>query len=260
MEDVEHYERLARDAADAFAREFVTANGRVVSDTVTAIAICLVFDLIPTAAMRANAGERLVELVAQGDYRIQTGFVGTPLVCDALAQVGAIDDAYHLLLQDQLPSWLYPVSMGATTIWERWDSMLPNGEVNPGEMTSFNHYALGAVADFMHRTVAGLAPAAPGYSEILFAPQPGGGLTSARATHDTPHGRASISWLRDGGRLSVTVEVPPGARGTIRMPGTEADVAVGSGVHTIDAAFRSDELDPPRPILWRPHGRAESAA
>ena len=91
-----------------------------------------------------------------------TGFVGTPLICDALTHAGALDTAYRLLLQRECPSWLYPVTMGATTIWERWDSMLPDGTVNPGEMTSFNHYALGAVADWLHRTVAGLAPAAPG--------------------------------------------------------------------------------------------------
>ena len=257
-DDAAKYTALAEQTAAAFHREFVTSSGRVVSDTVTALALCLVFDLLPEAHMRERAGARLVELVAQGDYRIQTGFVGTPLVCDALAQVGAIDDAYHLLLQDQLPSWLYPVSMGATTVWERWDSMLPNGEVNPGEMTSFNHYALGAVADFMHRVVAGLAPLSPGYERILFAPQPGGALTSAEASHETPFGLASSSWVRDGDQLTLTVRVPVGATGVIRLADGEREV--GSGSHTVTTTVRPAELDPPRPVLWSPHENQNEAA
>ncbi|MCB0241082.1 MAG: alpha-L-rhamnosidase, partial [Anaerolineae bacterium] len=108
---------------------------------------------------RQLAGKRLAALVRGSGYRISTGFVGTPLVCDALCEAGEYDTAYRLLMQRECPSWLYPVTMGATTIWERWDSMLPDGRVNPGKMTSFNHYALGAVADWLHRTVAGLAPA-----------------------------------------------------------------------------------------------------
>jgi len=134
----------------------------------------------------------VVELVVAEEHRIGTGFVGTPLVCDALCDVGAHDTAYHLLMQRECPSWLYPVTMGATTVWERWDSMLPDGRVNPGEMTSFNHYALGAVADWLHRTVAGLAPGAPGYRRLVVAPRPGGGLTHAAASHETPYGRADV--------------------------------------------------------------------
>ena len=98
------------------------------------------------------------DLVAESGYRISTGFAGTPYICDALTGTGHLDDAYRLLLQRECPSWLYPVTMGATTVWERWDSMLPDGSINPGEMTSFNHYALGAVADWMHRTIGGIAP------------------------------------------------------------------------------------------------------
>ena len=105
-------------------------------------------------------------------YRITTGFVGTPIVCDALAATGHHDTAYHLLLQTECPSWLYPVTLGATTMWERWDSMLPDGSINTGEMTSFNHYALGAVVDFVHRVVAGLAPGA------WVRPPPGRGAIS----------------------------------------------------------------------------------
>ena len=99
-----------------------------------------------------------MELVRAKRHHVATGFLGTPLICDALTSAGAVDNAYQLLRQTGCPSWLYPVTMGATTVWERWDSMLPDGSVNPGQMTSFNHYAFGAVADWMHRVIGGLAP------------------------------------------------------------------------------------------------------
>ena len=131
-----------------------------------------------------------------------------------------LDTAYDLLLEEECPSWLYAVGQGATTIWERWDSMLPDGTVNPGTMTSFNHYALGAVADWLHRVVAGIAPAAPGYRSIPFRPRPGGGLTHASAVHLTPYGAASIAWrIVAGGTLTVDIEVPTGTTAVVDLPG-----------------------------------------
>ena len=166
----------------------------MVSDAPTAYALALRFDLLPSE-LRQRATDRLVELIRNDEYRIGTGFVGTPLVCDALVDADRVDDAYFLLLQEQCPSWLYPVTMGATTVWERWDSMLPDGSINPGEMTSFNHYALGSVADFLHRVVAGLAPAAPGYRHLLVRPRPGGGLTqpARRCAPRTARRRALVT-------------------------------------------------------------------
>ncbi|GAA4810961.1 glycoside hydrolase family 78 protein [Streptomyces ziwulingensis] len=225
----EHYRRLADDARAAFRRTFVTSGGRMTSDTQTAYALALRFGLLADAAAVAAAGERLAELVGKDGHRIATGFAGTPEVCDALAGTGHHDTAYRLLLQRACPSWLYPVTQGATTVWERWDSMLPDGTVNPGEMTSFNHYALGAVADFLHRTVAGLAPAAPGYRRLRIAPRPGGGLTHARARHLTPYGRAEVDWRVDGGTLTVTATVPPNTTADIDLPGLTT--RVGSGDH-----------------------------
>ena len=154
--------------------------------------------------MRARLARRLAELVRAGGYRIGTGFVGTPLVTDALTDGGHLDAAARLLLQTENPSWLYPVTMGATTVWERWDSLLEDGSVNPGEMTSFNHYALGAVADWLHRTVAGLAPDEPGYRRIRIAPRPLRELDHASARHVTPYGPASVAWRREGSSIVVT--------------------------------------------------------
>jgi alpha-L-rhamnosidase len=159
--------------------------------------------------------------------------VGTPLVSEALSSTGGLDVAYRQLQERGCPSWLYPVTMGATTIWERWDSMLPDGTVNPGEMTSFNHYALGAVAHWMHSTVAGLAPATPGWRRIHFAPCPGGGLTWARGAYDGPYGRVAIDWSIEGDTLAVRTTVPANCTATLDLPdGTIRELRSGEAVHT----------------------------
>jgi alpha-L-rhamnosidase len=175
--------------------------------------------------------------------------VGTPLVTDALTEAGYSDVAYRLLLQTEIPSWLYPVHMGATTVWERWDSMLPDGSINPGQMTSFNHYALGAVADWMHRTVAGLAPGAPGYRHILVRPVPHRSLTSAAARHDTPYGTAEVSWNREDGQLTLRAVMPLGTTGTVHIPGQSGPVRVGAGEHRWQVA---DPCGPARELSASP--------
>ncbi len=244
--DRARYAELADRITAAFNAEFVTPTGRMASDAQTAFALALRFDLLPTEAQRTRAAEHLAELVRREDYCIGTGFVGTPLVCDALVDAGLVDDAYHLLLQTKCPSWLYPVTMGATTVWERWDSLLPDGSINRTEMTSFNHYALGAIADFLHRVVAGLAPGAPGYRKLAIRPRPGGGLTAAGATLRTPYGDASVHWTRPGDRLVVDVVVPIGSTANVDLPGAEP-VDIGPGTHHFDVAHRAAALDPPRP-------------
>jgi alpha-L-rhamnosidase len=227
-DDELHYLELARAAADAFASEYILPDGRMTSDAQTAYALAIVFGLYPDQELARKGGERLAQLVREGGNRIGTGFAGTPVISDALTAAGAVDTAYDLLLEKECPSWLYAVKQGGTTIWERWDSMLADGTINPGEMTSFNHYALGAVADWMHRVVAGIAPLEPGYRRILFRPQPGGGLTSASARHETPYGTASISWRNADGGHSVSIEVPTGATARVELPGQEPR-EVGSG-------------------------------
>lgn len=250
--EAENYRRIAERATRAFQSEFLSPSGRVVSDTTTSIAVALMFDLFESEQQAGHAGDRLLHLVGHGGFHISTGFVGTPIICDALVRAGSIDYAYHLLLQEELPSWLYPVTMGATTIWERWDSMLPDGTINPGDMTSFNHYALGAVADFLHRTVAGLASAAPGWRSIRFEPRPGGGLTHAAARYDSVLGTASSEWRRDGDRFTLQIEVPPGARGTVILPGIAEHHEVGAGKHTFTVGYRAAADDPDAPAFgWR---------
>lgn len=232
-EDHARFTTLAANVRDAFTKEYVGADGVMTSDAQTAYSLALSFDLIDQS-LREGVGARLAQLVNDADGKISTGFVGTPLVSDALTDTGHVDTAYQLLLNREAPGWLYAVLNGGTTIWERWDSMRPDGTVNPGAMTSFNHYALGAVVDWLYRTVAGLAPAAPGYRRIRFAPQPGGGLTHAQATHDTPYGRASIQWTLTEGEFTVNVQVPTGTTAELVLPdGSVRELASGSHQATV---------------------------
>lgn len=237
--DAARYAAEAEHSRAAFVAEYVTPAGRMMSDAQTAYALALRFDLVTDPITRERLAARLADLVRADGYRIGTGFVGTPLVADALAEAGHLEVAGRLLLQTECPSWLYPVTMGATTVWERWDSLLEDGTVNPGEMTSFNHYALGAIADWMHRTVAGLAPAEPGYRRLRIAPRPLGALDSASARHDSPYGPAAVSWVRSGSTITVTAEVPPNTTATVDLPGVPT-VEVGSGRHE----WRYDEAAP----------------
>jgi alpha-L-rhamnosidase len=229
--DVRRYERIGKQARRAFAREYVTPNGRLASDAQTAYALAIHYGLVPEGAARDHAGDRLAHLVEREGFRIGTGFVGTPLLCDALCESGHADVAYALLEQTECPSWLYPVLLGATTIWERWDGLRPDGTLNPGEMNSFNHYALGAVGDWLHRTVAGLAPGAPGYRTLDIRIQPGGSLRAASARHLTPYGPASSAWRVTEGELHVEVVVPPNTSASVRLPSGEP-IDVDAGVHT----------------------------
>ncbi len=229
--EADRYAVVAGEARRAFVAEYVTPRGRLVSDTVTAHALAVHFDLVPEGVQRRRVEARLAELVRASGHHISTGFAGTPVVADALCDAGAVDDAYALLLQDGPPSWLYAVAMGATTVWERWDGLLPDGTRQPDQMNSFNHYALGSVADWLHRSVAGLAAAEPGYRRLLVRPLPGPGITSAAARHDTPYGPAEVAWSVGGGDLELRVVVPPNTDATVHVPGGAEPVEVGSGTH-----------------------------
>lgn len=229
--DGTYYANLADRTRQAFARHYVTQTGRIVSDAPTVYALAIEWALLPTPEQRESAGRRLTDVVRANGFRISTGFVGTPLITDALTTIGRTDLAYRLLLQTECPSWLYPVTMGATTIWERWDSMFADGSINPGEMTSFNHYAFGAVADWLHRTVAGLAPAEPGYRRLTIRPIPYSTLTYASARHLTPYGEASVAWRRENGRFTLDVVVPVGSEATVHLPDADP-LDLGHGHHT----------------------------
>ncbi|WP_051800994.1 alpha-L-rhamnosidase [Streptomyces sp. NRRL F-525] len=243
-EDAVRFRAHAQAVRERFTDRFVTPDGWLSSDTQTAYALALAFGLLPTERQRRGAAERLAQIVRRASFRISTGFTGTPLVCDALCAAGEPQLAYRMLLEKECPSWLYPVTMGATTVWERWDSMLPDGTVNPGEMTSFNHYALGAVADWLHRTVAGLAAAAPGWRRLRVAPVPGGDLTWAKAAHETPYGRAEAGWRIEGDVIVVEALVPANTHAEVQLPDGSAPFEAGSGRHTFRRPYAAPAWPP----------------
>jgi len=228
--DADRYDALSERVRRAFREEYVSPRGRVTNESATAYALAIVFDILDDDQL-AHAGNRLAAIIAKSKFTIRTGFAGTPLVTDALTKTGHIDPAYRLLLQTTCPSFLYPVTQGATTIWERWDSVLPDGTVNKTGMTSLNHYALGAVADWMHREIAGLQRVAPGWSRIRIAPQPGGGLAHARAELETVRGTASSAWRLDGATLTVEAVIPEGSTAEIALPFTGESHEVEAGTH-----------------------------
>ena len=162
---------------------------------------------------------------------LTTGFVGTPYLCHVLSRYGYLDEAYLLLNRDQYPSWLYPIKQGATTIWERWDGQKPDGSFQDKSMNSFNHYAYGAVGDWMYRVMAGLEldEAVPGYKHILIQPQPGGGFSSVRVTHQTPYGKATSAWEIKDGKSAIDVEIPANTRATVRLPKAQLANVTESG-------------------------------
>lgn len=225
-EDAAHYSKLSDRVKDAYGHRFIRNAGHLTSDTQTAYALTTVFSLWPDAAHARAGGDRLAELVRQACWTVGTGFAGTPVLAHALTQADHLDDAYRLLQNDASPSWLYMIANGATTTWERWDSLQPDGTLNTASMTSFNHLALGSITDWMHRTIAGIGPAAPGYRRIRFAPRPGGTITSASARHHTPYGIAAISWKLTDDELEVQVDVPVGAQAEVHLP--------DGGLHLVD--------------------------
>ena len=225
----EKYQEIAFNVKDAFIRAFVTQEGYILSDCPTVYAIAIQWSLFKESKQKQFAGKRLADLVRISGFTISTGFVGTPLVCDALTSTGHEDVAYRLLLQTECPSWLYPVTMGATTIWERWDSMLPDGSINSGEMTSFNHYALGAVADWLHRVVGGIAPTLPGYKRFTVKPIPHSSLTYASASHESPYGKITVSWERNYEEFFLKLSVPVGTEAEVFLPGVSEAKTVRHG-------------------------------
>jgi len=210
--------------------EYVSENGRVASNSQSAYVLALHFDLLPEH-MRQSAADRLAAQVKAFGYHLTTGFVGTPYLCHVLSRFGHTDLAYELLNQESFPSWLYPVKMGATTIWERWDGIKPDGSFQDAGMNSFNHYAYGAIGDWLYRVSAGLDTAltGPGYKHITVRPQPGGGLTHVRAALQTPYGKAVSAWQLTGADFRLQVTVPANTRATVYIPASAVDQVTEGG-------------------------------
>lgn len=223
-EDSKAYAKLANEVREAFNREFVSGDGTVKSDSQTVYLLALGFNILPEE-MQAKAMQKFVAALERDNMHLNTGFVGTPLLNLVLTKFGRMDLAYRLLNNETYPSWIYPINQGATTMWERWNSYSHENGFGPANMNSFNHYAYGAVGHWMYKDIAGLwlDESKPGYKNIIFAPKPGGGLTFAAASHETPYGLASSSWKLSDGVFEWTVRIPANATGTLVFPTAKAD-------------------------------------
>ncbi|WP_394618832.1 family 78 glycoside hydrolase catalytic domain [Lentzea sp. JNUCC 0626] len=223
------YGTLADQVSAAFTNRLVAADGTVSGNTQTGYSLALAFGLLPQNRVQSVV-DKLVARVRAANNHLTVGFVGVSHLLPVLAEHGRADVAYQILMQPDYPGWGYTIGKGATTIWERWDSIRPDGSFQDPGMNSFNHYAMGSVGEFLYRTVGGLSSTSPGYRSLLVAPKPGGGLTSARSSHRTPYGEALSEWSTAGGRFSLHVVVPSGTSAVVRVPaGSAAVVSAPAG-------------------------------
>ena len=240
----------------AFVHEFITPSGRLAYDDQTSYALAFLHDLIPEDK-RAAAKDYFKATIARAGGRIGTGFIGTPALLPALLKIGEPELAGAVFLQEEVPGWLYQVKNGATTIWERWDAIQADGSVFDPSMNSYNHYAYGAVCQWLFEEVAGLRPDEnePGFHHILFEPAIIPALSPVAAAHDSAAGRVEAGWRIEDGSVTWETLVPDGAHGTLIVP-TDARtiildgkpvapvagegkqrLAVGSGRHVVTFAI-----------------------
>ncbi len=214
----------------AFRREYYTPSGRLAAQTQTAHLLALAFDLVPPEHRERTVAD-LIQLIRNNDDHLVTGFLGTPLLLPVFADNGNLDEAYRLLLREEYPSWLFQVKQGATTIWEHWDGMKPDGTMWSPQMNSFNHYAYGAVGEWMYSAVGGIdlnRSDIPG-RRFVIAPRPGGGITSAEMSYRSGYGDVSVSWKLVKNDLTVDVELPPNVTAELYWPESSgADAAPGA--------------------------------
>lgn len=231
-EDEKKYRTEANAVKRAFQKHYFDSSGKLKNapETQTAYILSFEFDLIPEK-LKANAEKNLVRLIKEADGHLRTGFLGTPYITHTLDENGNDDLAFSLLFKETYPSWFYSINQGATTMWERWDSYTKKDGFHPEGMNSFNHYAYGAIGEWLYERVAGLAPDPenPGYKHFFVRPLPGGPLTSAGATLETAYGTASSHWKKRGKILELDVVVPPNTTATIDFPGNRKSEEVSAG-------------------------------
>ncbi|QTG16977.1 family 78 glycoside hydrolase catalytic domain (plasmid) [Agrobacterium tumefaciens] len=222
----------AEEIRQAFAFEFIAPSGRLAHNDQTSYALAFLHDLIPPQHLE-TAKFHFRKIIVDADYKIGTGFIGTPALLPALTKLGMDDLAERVFLQEDVPGWLYQVRQGATTIWERWDAMAPDGSIYRPDMNSYNHYSYGAVCQWLFESVAGIAPdlEQPGFARVLVAPAPIESLSPVSAFHDTGHGRIEAKWAIENGRVTYRLTLPEGCSGLFRPTSRHIDPAVdGSSV------------------------------
>lgn len=225
-DSAELYERKYKKHLQAMREEYFTAKGRLVFDTITAQTVALHFGIVAEEHCKKLA-QTLNENVVKHGYRMVTGFIGTPYLLDTLADYGYWDTARRLLLNNAYPGWLYEVDMGATTVWERWNSLMPDGTPNPDGMNSYNHYAYGSVMDFAYRRIAGIDIGDVGFKKIIIQPHPLKGLPSFKAEYNSVQGVICSGYSQENGKIIFTVSIPDGVTALLCIPNHEPTEVIG---------------------------------
>ncbi len=234
--DVALYEELFANVRDSFNREFVTPTGRLASPTQTAHVLALRFGLVE-GPIRKQVEKSFIRLLEESDFKLTTGFLGTPYICPTLSDIGRSDLAYRLALSRRFPSWLYSVEQGATTIWEHWDGRKEDGSFWSADMNSFNHYSFGAIGEWFYRYVAGIDTdeAAPGFKHIRIKPLPSPSLTYAKATYQSMYGEIVSGWRLENGEMNMEVAIPPNTTATLVLPNALQDRVTEKGIRLGEA-------------------------
>jgi alpha-L-rhamnosidase len=217
----------AEQVKKAFQREFITGSGRIGYDDQSSYALAFLWDLIPAEHIEA-AKDYFKATVERAHRRIGTGFIGTPALLPALVKIGEPELAAEVFLQEEVPGWLAQVKRGATTIWERWDAIRADGTIFEPRMNSYNHYAYGAVCQWLFEGVAGFRPdpALPGFKHVIFEPTIIAALSPVKAHHDSAAGRIEANWSVEGDKVTYDILVPEGASGTLVLSPKYKDIAV----------------------------------
>lgn len=237
-DDEKTYKDLYNKIKNVFIHEYVTPAGRIGTNSQTSYILALKFGLLPEE-LRPKAAEFLVADIKSRRNHISTGFLGTPYIAHELSRAGYTDVAYDLLLQESYPSWLYPVKMGATTIWERWDGQKTDSTFQDAGMNSFNHYAYGAIGDWMYRISAGIETQEPGYRKLLLQPHPTQKLSYAKASFESPYGKITSGWERRDGKIIVNVSIPANTEASIVLPVKDPSAVTqnGTAIPSADVRF-----------------------
>lgn len=238
-EDAAFYQKLASDIKEAYGKEYFTSTGRLSVDTMTGYVVSLFMGLTPDFAYERTV-KGLFNKIKLNGYHLSTGFVGTPYLCRTLSDTNLNSIAYDLLMEKGFPGWLYEVLMGATTIWERWNSVLPDGKISGTEMNSLNHYAYGSIVEWMYRNMIGIQPVeeAPGFKKALLAPMPSYQIQSAKADLDTASGHYHCGWeLLDQTHITVKVQIPFDASAKLVLPNTKKEDVKAITVYGVDISM-----------------------
>lgn len=227
-EDAKAYAALHKKITELFEEEYITRTGRMVSETQTGCVLALHFGLAQEKH-RARIAKSLETNIANHKNHLSTGFVGTPYLCHVLSENGMHDLAGTIFLKEDYPSWLYAVKKGATTIWERWNSIMPDGSFDESGMNSLNHYAYGSIGDWMYEKLAGISPLQPGYKEIRIKPQFIKGITGVDASFDSVYGVIRSAWSCKDGKIVVDVSIPANTAAQVYLPEKEEVLRLGSG-------------------------------